>query len=280
MSALVQHHCHVCACFLFVVMQLLANLQHLQAVVHDVMTSGGLVHLHSPHTLVALQSMDLTTGQPCSPPGSHYLHAARRLKLTSAQIKQLQLMRKQYDRMALQQQQAGIHLVGLSQGSFGLQAALSAVGSPGTGALVGSSSRDALPDIKAADPYGELEGVAGGDESLSLEQLLQVHVRDRLDMMKLVALWCMNTLTHWQVAQFFVACWPYHGYLPALVELSPFLTPDDSQTVQINATACEDAAKAAALAEELGYLGAHGFMQRRHEGLEAMLQWALQHLKQ
>lgn len=94
---------------------------------------------------------------------------------------------------------------------------------------------------------------------------------------QMVSIWVLNTLSPWQAGQYTLACWPYYSYLLPLVELSPWLTPDDSELPRINPDVCEEAAEAAALAEELGYLSAHGFMQQRCAALEKELQWSLKY---
>lgn len=91
-----------------------------------------------------------------------------------------------------------------------------------------------------------------------------------------MALWVLNTLSPWQTVTYFIACWPYHAHVLNLVELSPFLTPDDSPQLQINASICDAAARAAALADEMGYTGAQAFMEHRCQALEAQLQWLMQ----
>lgn len=77
-----------------------------------------------------------------------------------------------------------------------------------------------------------------------------------------------------------MACWPYFPWLPALVEVSTLLVPQDSPAVHINADCCEAASQAAALAAEMGYMDAHAFMQKRQANLELQLQWALQFAEQ
>lgn len=96
---------------------------------------------------------------------------------------------------------------------------------------------------------------------------------------QVVGVWALSQLTHMQMAELLIACWPYFAYLPALVELSPFLTPDDSPQVTINASVSETAAAAAALADEVGYTGAGAFMRKRGDAMEAQLQFVLQHIQ-
>jgi len=95
-----------------------------------------------------------------------------------------------------------------------------------------------------------------------------------------VSYWVLNTLSPWQVAQYHVACWPYFAYIIPLLELSPFLTPDDSPSLHINAELCPDAAQAAVLADELGYTRPQAFMKQRLAALEQQLEWTLQYAQQ
>lgn len=203
---------------------------------------------------------------------------------------------KQYNRMAKQQLQEGLQLVDLSEQSVSLQATLSINSanqqaasshtspSPQSGAATTAEASVQQPgccnqDASSSEEPQQLQQQQqdeGAADAYVLEELLQRHVHDSLDLMKVTALGVYNTLNIWQMAQYFIACWPYFTNPLPLVELLPFLVPDDSQPLAINASISEDAAKAAALAEEVGYLSAHSFMQRRQEGLEAQLHWALQ----
>lgn len=64
----------------------------------------------------------------------------------------------------------------------------------------------------------------------------------------------------------------------ALVELAPMLTPDDAPPLQINAAVSREAAAAAALGAELGYVGTQQSMQQRHDAMDVHLAWILQEL--
>lgn len=77
-----------------------------------------------------------------------------------------------------------------------------------------------------------------------------------------------------------MACWPHWGYIIPLLELSPFLTPDDSPSLHINADLCPEAAEAAALADELGYTRPQAFMKQRLAALEQQLEWTLRYVQQ
>ena len=87
-----------------------------------------------------------------------------------------------------------------------------------------------------------------------------------------MSLWALNTLSIWQTTELIVASWPYQGFIPMLVELSPFLVPNDAPLLSINPDVCPEAAQAAALAEQLGYTGASGFVQQRCTALEHQLE--------
>jgi hypothetical protein len=90
--------------------------------------------------------------------------------------------------------------------------------------------------------------------------------------------WVVNVLTPWQHGLYAAGCWPFQSSMGALVELAPILTPDDSPPLQINDAACPEAAAAAALAAELGYVGPQQAMQQRYDAMDAHLVWILHEL--
>jgi len=75
---------------------------------------------HGSHAMASTGDLNFVTGQRETPPSNHYLQACRRLQLTSRQVQHLQLMHRQFNRMAQQQNQAGQQLVALSNNSFSL----------------------------------------------------------------------------------------------------------------------------------------------------------------
>lgn len=276
--------------------------------------SVGALLLHNPNVLFDQNVINLETGERAVPPISHFMAAAQRLRLTSAQVQQLQLMLKQYNRLSRQQHEAGRQLLGLSEQSCSVLSAAASTaqhsGSQGSGSssiAAGKANQgqcdggggDGRQDSDGSDggvsPAGHHQAAAaaaarhqevqlldeeGDSSALALEKQLQRHLSNRQDMFRLVALWVVCTLTPWQMGEWVVACYPYKVVMLALVEVSAFLTPDDTPQAYINACACEEAAQAAALAEELGYCGADGFMQRRKAALQSQLQWVLQDAQQ
>ena len=223
----------------------------------------------------------------------------------------MQLLLQQYNRMTRQQHSAGQQLVSLSEHSLNLQARLSIstlggsaqehkVQAAAAGAEAGSSScthaqandlrksmhmnMDSSPDLPAADRHSPCnrfatqhqQDAAAAHLEEGLDALLAQHVSSRLGMIRLMQVWVMCTLTPWQMGEMVTASWPYHAFSCVLVELSPYLVPDDTPRLTINAECCEEAAQAAALADELGFTSAHHFVQQRCQALEAQLQWALQ----
>lgn len=290
------------------VLQLLVHLQEFKSVMQVMVLEAAVLVVHAPARAFELTSMNLATGQPCTPPASHFLHAARRLRLTSQQVKHLQLILKQYNRMARQLHDSGMELVDQSAHSFSLQAETATLAASdqgagasasalGAGATTGSapasefdaagpSSRALLAaelqesrQCSAAAAQAAAEPQQQGEDSscgnAGLEKLLQQHMSSTLNMHRMVSHWVINTLTPWQQAGFLVACYPYQPYMQVLAEVSPVLTPDDTPPVLIDAGCCEEAAQAAELADELGFTGAHAYMERRCAALAAQVEWAL-----
>lgn len=247
---------------------------------------------HAPNIAFQLTAINLTTGQPSTPPAGHFLQAARRLQLTPRQVRHLCLILKQYNRMTRQRAQAGQQLVDLSADSLNLQAQASLGrdagrtscarpdgGQPGNAAAgCGSSGQPAAAQCgtqQQSPPAGgspgpsqpESQDSQGAEddsgEQAALEKLLQQHMSSTLNMHLLVATWTMTTLSPHQCGQFMVACYQYYAYVQALIEVSPFLQPHEGPPVLVDASACSQAARAAELAEQLGYGGAHAYMERR-----------------
>ena len=90
--------------------------------------------------------------------------------------------------------------------------------------------------------------------------------------------WVVNVLTPWQHGIYAAGCWPFQASMGAVVDLAPILTPDDSPRLQINGAVCPEAAAAAALAAELGYVGPQQAMQQRYDAMDAHLAWILHEL--
>ena len=194
-------------------LQLLGHLQEYQQVMREVLKVVGMLMLYGSgsgtHFIMRMAGINYATGQQESPPSNHYLQAVRRLHLTPRQVQHFQLMRKQFDRMARAQNQAGHQLLGLSSNSFNPQAA-AVSGMSGSLAQHGSSSGEGhdgdssgsgegLQQQLGSSP-GLLSSLLSGGSSLGalgvteqedagLEDLLLQHVHNHIDM--LVVSWLL-----------------------------------------------------------------------------------------
>lgn len=163
---------------------------------HDAVLSAVVLLLHSCGGLLQLNTMNLATGQPCTPPLSHYLKAAQRLHLNSRQVQHLQLLLKQYNRMTKQQYEAGTQLVSLLADSFGFLCSLcqatrpslaadtvaaSAAGGPGVLGAAGMAEAGRC-SLEAVQPSAAPQNSASTQETL-LEQQLQQHMDNRFDLL-------------------------------------------------------------------------------------------------
>lgn len=243
------------------------------------MLVSAVILTHAPHIAFQLTAINLMTGQPSTPPAGHFLQAARRLQLTPRQVRHLRLILKQYNRMTRQRAQAGRQLVDLSADSLTLQAqaslgrdaggtscarpdggnAAAGCGSSGQPAAAQCGTQQQIPPAGGSpgpsqpESQDSQEAEDDSGEQAALEKLLQQHMSSTLNMHLLVAFWTVTTLSPFQCGMFMVACYPYYPYVQALIEVSPFLQPHEEPPLLVDASACSQAARAAELAEQLGY---------------------------
>lgn len=187
-------------------MQLLEQLQEYQRLINMVLTSSGVLVLHNPSLLLQLHSVNIVTRESSPPSNTHYLHAAQRLRLTSEQLSHLRLIFQQFNRMSKQQREDGMQIVGLSAHSFSLQASLAAAADTSTGCSTGqqcdtasasgltaaalgnsSASQSAAAAARQSSQEADCEDAAEqhkDDQQAVLEGLLQQHLHNRLDTLK------------------------------------------------------------------------------------------------
>jgi len=165
-------------------------------VMHDAVLAAVVLLLHSCGPLLQLSTMNVATGQPCTPPLSHYLKAAERLHLTSRQVQHLQLLLKQYNRMTKQQYEAGTRLVSLLADSFGLLCSLcQGTGPPLAAGAVAASAAGRLGvsgaagvaevgrcSLEAVQSSAAPQNSASTQDTL-LEQQLQQHMDNQFDLL-------------------------------------------------------------------------------------------------
>lgn len=160
----------------------------------DFLRPFAVLLLFNTHAMASLGHLNLATGEICTPPANHYLQAARRLRLTSRQVRHLQLMLKQYNRMAQVHNRAGQQVVCMSNNSFNLQACLSSSTSmQATSSVEGASVNPGLGNPATTD-LGNSTSSCGAScrteqeqdvcpQADVLEELLTEHVHNTLDLM-------------------------------------------------------------------------------------------------
>jgi len=168
----------------------------------DALRPFAVLLLNNVHAMASLGNLNLATGEICTPPDNHYLQAVRRLRLTSRQVLHLQLMLKQYNRMARAQNRAGQQVVCMSNNSFSLQACLSSsTRMQATSSVGGASVNSGLGNPATADLGNQhrpapAQAFVGSTSSCEqeqeqdvcpqaavLEELLTEHVHNTLDLM-------------------------------------------------------------------------------------------------
>lgn len=97
--------------------------EHLEELVRQSFTLGGLLVLHQPNLIFEMCSTNVASQQRCVAPLGHFVKAAERLDFNQDQLTHLRLMLRQYNRSMQLQLQKGLGLLQLSKASESLQAA-------------------------------------------------------------------------------------------------------------------------------------------------------------
>jgi hypothetical protein len=173
--------------------QLLSRLEQYEALIQKLSVSVSVLLALQPTILFELAGLNMETGKQSSPPAQHYLHAAKRLRLTGSQVRELLRIRQMSNRMVSAVRSTGIQLVGQMADSFSVLTSLSA-GSATTSQGVGQQAGTAQQQSGEASKQQE-EGSMGsaeqrekdGVEAALLEQLMQRHVHNIADFLLVVS---------------------------------------------------------------------------------------------